>query len=171
MTAGLPGAGIGGIFYLASALLMPVRELWGFVHDPRAPRRWGLALRQASLAGGILAALWATGWLLALVLPESARTARSGAPGLGAAGAVGHNVLKVGALLFSLGTLALVLGAVQAARLVARRRPAPALPAPVRIPTPAVVRALRDPLADRHRHPTRWRPSGEHSGQFPRYAS
>jgi hypothetical protein len=129
MTAGLPGAGIGGIFYLASALLMPVRELWGFVHDPRAPRRWGLALRQASLAGGILAALWATGWLLALVLPESARTARSGAPGLGAAGgAVGHNVLKVGALLFSLGTLALVLGAVQAARLVARPAPRPRAP-------------------------------------------
>ena len=27
MTAGLPGVGIGGIFYLASAIMMPVRSL------------------------------------------------------------------------------------------------------------------------------------------------
>ena len=169
MTAGLPGAGIGGIFYLASALLMPVRELWCFVRDPRAPRRWGVALRQASLAGGILAALWATGWLLALVLPETVRAPEATAGGA-AAGALSRNAIKVSALAFSLGTLALVLGVVQAARVLVLRRPA-ALPAFQRIPTPLAVRAVRDPISGRPRRPTPWREVGENSGQFPRYAS
>ena len=31
MTAGMPGTGIGGLFYLLSALLMPLRELWRLV--------------------------------------------------------------------------------------------------------------------------------------------
>lgn len=167
MTAGLPGAGIGGIFYLASALLMPVRELWGFARDPRAPRRWGLALRQAALATGILAALWATGWLLALVLPETVRAPEAGGAGV-VAGAVSRNAIRVSALVFSLGTLALVLGVVQAARVLVRRPPSEA-PAPLRIPTPLAVRALRDPITARQRHPTRRR--GQNSGQFPRFAS
>jgi hypothetical protein len=167
MTVGLPGAGIGGLFYLASALLMPVRELWGFARDPRAPRRWGVALRQASLAAGILAALWATGWLLGLVVPETVEVAAAGSSGAGLE--VRRNAVKVSTVLFSLGTLALVLALVQVARVVVRRRPAPARPAAERIPTPVGGRALREPRDDRRRHPTRWRRAGEHSGQFRRF--
>jgi hypothetical protein len=169
MTAGLPGAGIGGLFYLASALLMPVREAVGFVRDPLAPRRWGVALRQAALAGGIIAALWATGWLLGLVLPTTTVIGDGGAAG--AAHHVTRNAVKTGTILFSFGTLALVLVLVQVGRLVARRLPARALPAPPRIPTPLAVRALREPIAERPAHGTRWRRVGENSGQFRRYGS
>jgi hypothetical protein len=61
-----------------------------------------------------------------------------------------------------------VLGAVQAARVLVRRRPSEA-PSPLRIPTPHAVRALRDPITGGHRQPTRRR--GQSSGQFPRFAS
>lgn len=61
MTAGLPGTGIGGLFYLLSALLMPLRELWlvlrtGGSHQPRP-----LAWRQACMAAAIVLVTWLTG--------------------------------------------------------------------------------------------------------------
>ena len=68
MTVGLPGVGIGGIFYLVSALLMPVRELGRAMRRDPGARHWGLVSRQTSIALGILAALWLTGWLVGRML-------------------------------------------------------------------------------------------------------
>jgi hypothetical protein len=55
MNPGLPGLGIGGLFYLISALAMPlvafVRHLCG------QPARWGLACRQALMAAGIFGSM------------------------------------------------------------------------------------------------------------------
>src|SRR6185503_15549306 len=119
MTVGLPGVGLGGIFYLLSAALMPVRELVRAVRRER-PSRWALVLRQSTIAAGILAALWLTGWMLGLVIATSPTVlAASGHTALRSSNV--HNVLRVGALVLSLGTLVLVLASVQIARLLVQR--------------------------------------------------
>jgi hypothetical protein len=62
VTAGIPGTGIGGLFYLVSALAMPLRALRG-----RRPH-WRLIAGQVAMASGVIAAMWATGLLLELAL-------------------------------------------------------------------------------------------------------
>jgi hypothetical protein len=122
MTAGLPGVGIGGIFYLASAIAMPVRSLFavftGRVHEAR----WRVALLQASIAAGILGALWLTGlalgWIIATVFPHALVNGVGGATP-----AHVRNVVRTGALLLSLGTLAMVLLFVQVLRVTLPVRP------------------------------------------------
>jgi hypothetical protein len=121
MTVGLPGVGLGGIFYLASAIIMPLREAVRLGRRTGAPRGW-LVVRQTALAGGILLALWATGWLLGHAIDVTSRAAPAIMRGVPIA--AGANALRVSALFLSLGTLALVLGSVQAARLVMRLRDA-----------------------------------------------
>jgi hypothetical protein len=123
MTAGLPGVGIGGIFYLVSALLMPVRSLWAVVRGRGDEARWPTALRQATLAGGILGALWLTGlalgWVIVHLVPETTRVLAGG----GRSASEMRNVVRTSALALSLGTLAAVLAAVQLLRVVLPARP------------------------------------------------
>lgn len=120
MTAGLPGVGIGGIFYLASALLMPVRALAATAAGRREEARWGLALRQAGLALAIIGALWATGWAIGWVIAAvSPATTLTTAPAGGAPEV--RNAVRMTALLGSFGTLAVVLLAVQGMRFLPRR--------------------------------------------------
>lgn len=119
MTVGLPGVGLGGIFYLVSAALMPVRELVRAVRREQ-PARWRLVLKQTAMVAGILGALWLTGWLLGLVIATSPTAlVRTGGAALRSSAA--HNVLRVGALALSLATLLFVLATVQVARLLVRR--------------------------------------------------
>lgn len=116
MTVGLPGAGIGGIFYLASAILMPIREAVRLGRGSSA-ERGRLVVRQSAIAVAILAALWATGWMLGHVITLMPHSS------LAVAGVPRHapgNVLRVAALLLGFGTLTLVLTAVQVARFVVR---------------------------------------------------
>lgn len=128
MTAGLPGAGIGGLFYLASALLMPARSLVHTLRGRHAEARWGLALRQSSLAAGVIAALWATGELLGRLLSPEARQALATSAGQAAA-AGPRNAIGTHALAFGVVTLVAVLLVVQVARaLVPVHRPADAAP-------------------------------------------
>ena len=123
MTAGLPGVGIGGIFYLVSALLMPVRSL-GAVALGRADEvRWSTALRQAGLAALILAVLWLTGWALGWIVvhlvPEATRIVTSG----GRPAVEVRSVVRTSALVLSLGTLSAVLALVQVLRIVLPAKP------------------------------------------------
>lgn len=123
MTVGLPGAGVGGIFYLLSALSMPahaiIRQVLrtqrpGYYADD--PPRWGLVWRQFATALGIIAGLWLTGWALASYL-----IAHPQALGAFQTAAIGRrlpNVLKVGAVIVSLITLFSVFGVVFLGRLV-----------------------------------------------------
>lgn len=124
MTAGIPGVGIGGIFYLASALLMPMRSLAAVLGGRPQDARWPLALRQAAIAAGILGALWATGvalgWIITSFIPQGATVVAGGA-----AGGEVRSVVKAGALLLSLGTLSIVLALVQVLRLVLPVRATP----------------------------------------------
>ena len=116
MTAGLPGTGIGGMFYLLSALATPLWEAYQRVRRRRS-RGWRPVAGQTTIAGAILAGVWATGWLLGLALSASQRfVPAAAAPHPG-------RLLPLLALLFSIGTLAVVLLGVELLRLWVRRRP------------------------------------------------
>jgi hypothetical protein len=65
MIAGIPGTGIGGIYYILLALLMPLHEACLMVTGPSSWRRWGVVGLQVVHALGILGAVYGMGWLLA----------------------------------------------------------------------------------------------------------
>jgi hypothetical protein len=68
MNAGLPGAGVGGIFYVLSALWMPFREIALTVSGRSSLRRWGAVGRHVGLAAAVVTAVWSTGWAFGVVL-------------------------------------------------------------------------------------------------------
>ena len=72
MNVGLPGTGIGGLFYLLMALVMPIMELGNTLLGRSTLDRWKLVLRQVILASGVVLGLVATGWLLNHALPRHA---------------------------------------------------------------------------------------------------
>lgn len=65
MKVGLPGIGIGGVFYILLVLWMPVRELWLLAHGRSSRQRWRRIAVQNALAAMIVAALWGEWWMLA----------------------------------------------------------------------------------------------------------
>jgi len=68
MNAGLPGTGIGGLFYVLSALWMPVAALVRMVRGGR-PSNWKLAVSQFAMALGILGAFGVIAALIGYFLP------------------------------------------------------------------------------------------------------
>jgi hypothetical protein len=64
MTAGLPGTGIGGIFYLLLAVCMPAREFIRTVRGKTNLKRWGFITLQLLIVLGIILAIWGEVWLL-----------------------------------------------------------------------------------------------------------
>jgi hypothetical protein len=65
MIAGIPGSGIGGLYYIALGLAMPLVELVQTCRGRSSAARWKAAWLQAGHAAGILAALAGSAWLLA----------------------------------------------------------------------------------------------------------
>ncbi|MFB3892766.1 MAG: hypothetical protein ACE15C_12165 [Phycisphaerae bacterium] len=61
---GIPGSGIGGLYYILLALAMPFCELYLTVRGRGSWARWRAAGKQAGYAVGILAAMAGAGWLL-----------------------------------------------------------------------------------------------------------
>ena len=118
MTVGVPGAGIGGLFYLASAIVLPLRA--GMRAARGEPVAWGAVIRQWVLAVSVLTSIWFAGWLIGLWAgPE---LARAGARGIAAAITRSTGIMA-GALLYaSVATLALVLLLVQIASLLVGAR-------------------------------------------------
>ena len=90
MTVGLPGAGIGGLFYLIAGLLMPVREAWLTVTGRSSRARWRIVLHQFSIASGIAGGTWASSWLLTTLL---LRVAHGDTPRPGASAGLGTSAL------------------------------------------------------------------------------
>ena len=117
MNAGLPGTGLGGLFYIASALFMPLhRAVRGGGHSGRA---WRRVLGQAGMALGIVATLFATGLALGLLFTPDPATVAAGrsvplSPVFGVLGWL--------AIIGTLGLLALLLLAVELAGAVLGRR-------------------------------------------------
>jgi len=107
MNVGLPGTGIGGLFYLLSALCMPF--------SGRVSGRWRVVARQTAMAVGIGAGIWLTGWLLAEILAGSPLIAAA-LRGAGANGVVATNVLRMATLAISLATLGTVIVGVWVAK-------------------------------------------------------
>ncbi len=119
MTVGVPGTGVGGLFYMLAALLAPIRNLL----LRRGVRRGnaGVMGRLFLLGLGVVLGIYATGWLLGFLL----------GPAVSAAAVVGarrlarpevENFLRWSVLLASLFLLAAVLLTVQVARLIVRKK-------------------------------------------------
>jgi len=120
MSVGMPGTGIGGMFYLLSALATPLSEASRRMRRGAAEADaggWRPVAGQTALAGGILAGMWATGWLLGVALHAAHSVGRL------LAGPPPSNALRTAALLLSFGTLATVLLGVELLRLWFHRRP------------------------------------------------
>jgi len=115
MNPGLPGAGIGGLFYVLSALWMPVCELWRLRRGD-ARGRWPLVAKQFAIAVGIIVAMSGVFWALDTVLMLQQIAAH-------AAGQM-HAMwtMRVSALAVTSGVLATVLGTVHVVRLCLRLR-------------------------------------------------
>jgi hypothetical protein len=120
VTAGIPGAGIGGVFYILASLLAP---LWTAVKwlrgDRPSKREWHLSIRHAALATTILVAIWLAGWLLgaALISGNPVTPADGGITRVVTASIIGKAMVYV-----TLGTLAGVVIGVEVLRLLLGRR-------------------------------------------------
>jgi MFS family permease len=128
MSVGIPGTGIGGLFYLISGLLIPAREiLASATKKPRRPKAWSLIVRQTLMVIGILAGIWLTGWILGFLVTEPARAA---GPDGSFPAAKTRNLWGTAAVLAGVATLGAVLLAVESARFLLRRKK-------VEMPSPA----------------------------------
>ena len=131
MNAGVPGTGLGGLFYIVSALLMPFHRLRrGGGHSGRT---WRRALAQAGIGLGILAALAATGWVLGLAIASDGALTAAG----GQTRAAAIPMLRWVAVLGTVGLLAILLLVVEVLGAVFVRRsrvgnaaPFPSAPSP-----------------------------------------
>src|ERR1041384_2277806 len=110
MTVGLPGTGIGGMFYLLSALAMPISEAYRRIRG-RASGGWRMVAGQLAIVGGILVGMYLAGRLLGLALHATQHQVRL------PLGSIPSNALRIAALVLSIGTLGAVLGAVELLRL------------------------------------------------------
>jgi hypothetical protein len=62
MIAGLPGTGIGGIFYFLLAAGMPVCEFFKTIQGKTNLKRWGMITIQLFFVAGIFATMWGEVW-------------------------------------------------------------------------------------------------------------
>lgn len=119
MTPGVPGAGIGGLFYLASTLLLPFRSLARRLRGQPDSVSARQTVHTLAIAGGVIGGLWATGWALALLVPdEMLRSVTTTATG----SARVRTVLPFATFATGVGTLLTVLLAVEIARYAQARR-------------------------------------------------
>lgn len=129
MAAGLPSAGIGGLFYLLAAVALPLRSAWRRVRgvpDPLTGRELTLHL---GIAAGIVAGIWLAGWLLTLVVPLG-EAARGVSPASKAIPLVSPSVLRAATIAAGFLTLGVVLAGVEVARITLQRRAVAAQVAP-----------------------------------------
>ena len=71
MFAGLPGIGVGTLFYVLMALWMPVRELPRLVNGTSSAARWRLIAQQLFYASGIVVTVMFSERLLLWLLGQS----------------------------------------------------------------------------------------------------
>ena len=111
MTVGLPGAGIGGLFYLASTLLLPARSLVRRLRGRPDAGTWRGHALLVLLALGIIGSLWLAGWLLAFIVPDEMLVTSSNVTSAVAS----RTVIPLVTFGIGAGTLAVVLIAVEVA--------------------------------------------------------
>jgi hypothetical protein len=57
VSAGLPGLGLGGLFFIFSALFAPLRQLWRSCRGQGRPGEWGMVGRQFAQAAMMVVAI------------------------------------------------------------------------------------------------------------------
>jgi hypothetical protein len=129
--AGIPGIGLGGLFFVISALAMLAVEVVLTLRGKSSLERWRLVLRQSGIAAGIVLATVGMLWLLELLVLGALLDPAGGSAGarIGAtagAGGVAPNALEVlpisaAPILGTLVLLCLVLCFSEALRWVVRR--------------------------------------------------
>lgn len=120
MTAGVPGTGLGGLFYILAALLLPFRSLAQTLRGKRV--NWGEAVKLTALALAVFLGIWVTGLFLGIILGPMAMTVEAAVGVPIEVRAVSENVLRWATVAAGFVTLTAVLLAVQVARLIARRK-------------------------------------------------
>jgi hypothetical protein len=125
MTAGLPGVGIGGIFYLLCALFMPLIEIVNTLRGRSSIRRWRMVAQQFGTLCGIVGAFWGTGLALKALLRVLSAAVVSFSPHLSQAALRESNIFKVQPFFLSLGVLAVVIGVLSITNYFLNRKKAP----------------------------------------------
>lgn len=122
MTAGLPGTGIGGLFYLLLVCWMPCRELYRLCRRRSTLQRWRDIAFYASVTIAIVVTTWGEAWLLSQMLTRAAAAVGILRPGTGH----GYQLLAAVSILLSFGSLLAVVLSVHLLRAVLwlnRRKP------------------------------------------------
>jgi hypothetical protein len=117
MNPGLPGTGIGGLFYILTALWMPVCEIWRRLRGD-ASGRWSVVAMQFAIAAGVVAAIVGVFWALdSAVLLHDASKHVAGKVEMFVVGKVEvMRSMRVSALEITAGVLAALLSSVHLAR-------------------------------------------------------
>ncbi len=113
MTAGLPGTGIGGLFYLLLVAWMPFRELYLLVRGRSNPQRWRAIGFYTSLMVAIVVTTYFEAWLISHAVVSVATNLHLPVPGNGQ----GYRLLASTTIFLSLGSLMGVLLSVHVLRL------------------------------------------------------
>jgi hypothetical protein len=121
MTAGLPGTGIGGLFYLLAALLLPLRFAWLCARGQHDRGHLTLMFKQFAMSTSMIVTVWLTGVVLGLWRPlPTVLTMAS---------------ITVAPIIVTFGTLSVVLLVVEVGRLL--------IPSPTRRTSTEMRMALR----------------------------
>jgi hypothetical protein len=127
MTVGIPGTGLGGLFYFLLVALMPFYEFLLTLRGRSSLARWRRVACHLGILGAMFGVLWAEAWLLDRVLGLFRVEAPAGSRDM---------FLKTGqvAAITSVGVLATLLAGVALLRLTPLARAPRGLPAPGRSP-------------------------------------
>jgi hypothetical protein len=128
MTPGISGVGLGGLFFIISALLAPIFELIQTIRGRSSLARWQLVVRQAAMAASIVFATTAALWLLELILLRISRDPQvdtDGGLAVQAMEALKWLPLSAAPVLITLTLLVFVLGCTEMLRLVLRQSSSP----------------------------------------------
>jgi hypothetical protein len=139
MSAGLPGLGLGGLFFIFSALLAPFRELWRTIRGRSRPGGWGAVARQFAQAATMVIAIDLT---LRLIYAGLSLAGRGDVPS-----AASGTVLPLALIGITAALLAMVVGGAKVAQLGFRLRDGglPRLPDALPRPSPFALLPLAAP--------------------------
>lgn len=125
--AGVPGTGLGGIFYVLLVLWMIVRESWLAIRGRTRRSRWKTIARLGGFSTAILTLLWLEGWLLKWVFERFPALLPGAKFRLTAEAAAAADAIAPTLSLAPLAILGLLMLALHLARLLFPRRTGAAL--------------------------------------------
>ena len=115
MNIGLPGAGVGGLYYLACTSFMPIKEVYLCLTKPDHKFRYRLVISQLAIASGIVLGLIA----MYLLLNNVFGLHLSLADNAGSESLLFYSLLPV---LISLGLLLILLSLIEVAAFFAKKK-------------------------------------------------